>query len=903
MGGYYNMGVIFRFNPSNSNYTRLVTFGGGTRGAEPTGSLLEESEGMLYGMTSRGGTTGDGVLFKYDISSSSYTEELNFNQTRGIMPWGSLIKTADNILYGMTYSGGTNYRGVIFQYNTSNYQYTIKFNFDGLNGSWPIGSLIKATDGNLYGVTSGGGFYGEGNIFKYDFTTCTTIYSFNGTDGIYPYSSLVQASNENLYGMTSGDNNTVGVLFECDLSGNYIKKIDFQGTNGGLPRYSSLIEVNPCPANAGDDQTICPGSSATLTSASASASSYTWSTSASSQSINVTPTTTTTYSLTVDNSGCTASDNVVVTVGTPPANAGVDQTVCPGSSATLTSASATSYTWSTTESTQSITVTPTATTTYSLTVDNSGCTASDNVVVTVSIPTANAFYDQTICLGSSAILISASASSYTWSTTESTQYIYVEPTENTTYALTVTNSDGCTASDQVVVTIGIPPANAGADQTVCSGSSTTLTSASATSYTWSTTESTQSINVTPTATTTYSLTVDNSGCTASDDVVVTVVNPIAEAGLFYYSGGSPFIDPASPKTVVTGQDIAISSSNDNCSYSWSTGATTKSIKPAPAATTTYTLTINENGCTSSDAIVINVALISGTCGQVSPSVTDITVKGAQISWNPVDNATGFLMKYKISPSGTYSWANITSLENMKELITLAQATTYEFQVRTFCVGGYYSDYTTAQFFTTNTCETPTGLTTSNVTKTSAQLSWNSMPEADRYLLRWGISGGAWHYIWINEPTHTQQIGCVSCDPNDMLIPNTTYDWQIRTFCDVSETYYSNFSSIESFVTLPLKKNLNSNIITKDNQDDFSVNLYPNPTNSNATIDLSIPQDTYLKIELYDILGSKVADIYSGNASQGSSKYTVNTLGLSPNTYIIKIVADKNTSHQQLIITE
>ncbi|OFX70996.1 MAG: hypothetical protein A2X12_06595 [Bacteroidetes bacterium GWE2_29_8] len=151
--------------------------------------------------------------------------------------------------------------------------------------------------------------------------------------------------------------------------------------------------------------------------------------------ITVNPTVTTTYSVTVsDNNGCTASDIAVVTVSTfPTVNAGADQTICPGSSATLISDSSYSYYWSTTEITQSIEVTPTATTTYELTVANSnGCTASDNVVVNVN------------CNAPESLTISGYAYNYTvlkygtriyWHTVPcaTSYYIYYKRVDSTTW--------------------------------------------------------------------------------------------------------------------------------------------------------------------------------------------------------------------------------------------------------------------------------------------------------------------------------------------------------------------------------------------------------------------------------------------------------------------------------------
>ena len=115
--------------------------------------------------------------------------------------------------------------------------------------------------------------------------------------------------------------------------------------------------------------------------------------------------------------GCTASDNVIVTVDPlPSANAGVDQTICTGSSATLTASGGGTYQWSGGPSTSTYIVSPTSTTTYTVTVTILGCTTSANVTVIVNpLPVANAGINQTICAGSSASLTASGGGTYQWS--------------------------------------------------------------------------------------------------------------------------------------------------------------------------------------------------------------------------------------------------------------------------------------------------------------------------------------------------------------------------------------------------------------------------------------------------------------------------------------------------------
>ncbi|HTA63853.1 MAG TPA: choice-of-anchor tandem repeat GloVer-containing protein, partial [Bacteroidia bacterium] len=154
-GGQYNAGAIFKTDGSGNNETvqqSLFLY----EGANPYyTNLTQASDGMLYGMTSGGGKNLDGILFQYDPATSTYTKKLDFaGATNGQSPYGSLMQASDGKLYGMTYQGGTNNMGVIFQYDPATSTSTKKLDFVGAaNGQYPNGSLMQASDGKLYGMT------------------------------------------------------------------------------------------------------------------------------------------------------------------------------------------------------------------------------------------------------------------------------------------------------------------------------------------------------------------------------------------------------------------------------------------------------------------------------------------------------------------------------------------------------------------------------------------------------------------------------------------------------------------------------------------------------------------------------------------------------------------------------
>jgi len=235
-GGAYNGGTIFMLTTSGK-ITTLHNFSGTADGANPYGSLIQATDGNLYGMTSSGGAAGYGTIFKI-TTSGAFTLLYSFaGGTDGRTPDGSLVQATDGNLYGMTQYGGGSNDGVIFKCTTSGTE-TVIATFTGTNGQYPNGSLIQATDGNFYGMTYEGGT-GAGNIFK-----CTTagvlsdLVDFNGTDGQYPYGSLMQATDGNLYGMTEeGGSSGLGTIFKCTTTGTLTTIVNFSGTaNGSYPQ-------------------------------------------------------------------------------------------------------------------------------------------------------------------------------------------------------------------------------------------------------------------------------------------------------------------------------------------------------------------------------------------------------------------------------------------------------------------------------------------------------------------------------------------------------------------------------------------------------------------------------------------------------------------------------------------
>ena len=244
-GGNLNVGVIFSFDPSSSTYIKLYDFDN-TTGANPAGSLLQASDGKMYGMTAEGGANNLGVIFSFDVLSNSFTELKDFDDINGSTPIGTLIQASDGLLYGMTANGGINESGVIFSFSTQDSTYQKLRDFESGTGYYPYGTLMQATDGKLYGMTYKGGNNNAGVIFSFNmqgaiYTKLTDLDSDSGGD---PFGNLIQASDGKLYGMTSGGGSqNLGVIFSFDPVNLIFSRLeDFNKVNGSIP-FGSLVQA------------------------------------------------------------------------------------------------------------------------------------------------------------------------------------------------------------------------------------------------------------------------------------------------------------------------------------------------------------------------------------------------------------------------------------------------------------------------------------------------------------------------------------------------------------------------------------------------------------------------------------------------------------------------------------
>ena len=216
-----------------------------TDGADPNAGLVQGINGNFYGATTYGGAAGNclyscaGTIFEItpeDTFKVLYQFCSLANCADGNFPYATLLQATNGNLYGTTNAGGANGAGTVFEITPSGRLITL-YSFCSkrgcADGDSPTAALIEGTDHNFYGTTLIGGRQGGGTIFKITPAgKLITLYSFCAldkcSDGESPHGGLVQASNGNFYGTT-----TIGgsaILGRCDAGCGTVFELTSPGT-------------------------------------------------------------------------------------------------------------------------------------------------------------------------------------------------------------------------------------------------------------------------------------------------------------------------------------------------------------------------------------------------------------------------------------------------------------------------------------------------------------------------------------------------------------------------------------------------------------------------------------------------------------------------------------------------
>ncbi len=437
----------------------------------------------------------------------------------------------------------------------------------------------------------------------------------------------------------------------------------FYWSNGGCTD-TMMITVVPSGAVSVSPTAICLGQPAVLTAqVTVPGGSYSWSTGVAVDtlaSVTVSPAGSTTYTVTYTLPVCGAyTASALVTVYPPLTLTQMNDTICTGSSATLTATPTTiggTYAWTPGGNTNtSITVAPAAQAVYTATYSLAGClpvSVSDTVFVTV--PPTVSVNDTTVCAGNAATLAataSQAGGTYAWSPGgQATAAITVTPLTTSTYtvsyAIPLSVCPAVTATGTVTVTP--QPALTLHDTAVCDGHSALLTAAaniSGGSWQWNPVgATTPSVTVSPTATTTYSVsyTVPDCGTATGTETVTVNANPtvtIKPNDITCYGYTNGYI-------------TATVSPSGTYQYLWSDGSSMSADSGLAAGS--YSLQVTDaNGCTAA-AAPVTIAAPAQAYAQVMPGDTTV------LQGNDVQLASVFT-GYAASAVTGYSWSPIPGL--------------------------------------------------------------------------------------------------------------------------------------------------------------------------------------------------------------------------------------------------
>ena len=561
-------------------------------------------------------------LWKYDIVTNQWTFMKGTTVVNSVGVYGTKSAATATV-----YPGG---------------RYTSYYWTDNQNNFWMYG-------GYGAGATSGNG-------------TLNDLWQYNSSLNMWVWVSGANAIGQAIvYG-------TKGVASFTNTPGSRIMGTSVKDSNGDLWLYAGsppvttnytndLWKIHPCnapaaPLSVSATQTICVGSVATLTASTVGTlgwySAGVGGTYLGNGTPFTTPTLTSSTTFYVQDSTCAQSVRkaVLVIVSQPTVSIAGTNTVCLGSSATLTASGVTTYTWSTAETTNTISVTPGSLEVYTVTGTNGfGCiTAATKTITTVAVPSVSVSGSATICSGSGVYLTASGANTYTWNTGSTAATILAGPSSTTIYTVTgKATSTGCTAKATGTVTISTPTVIITGSTSVCKGTAIDLSVSGASTYTWSTGTQSTSINVIPMVSTVYTVNAkDAFGCNGSDTHTITVLQ-------------TPTVVITGTTAVCNGSAITLTGTGAT-SYTWNTGSTNTVETFTPSSLTVYTITgTGSNGCigVANKTVTIN-ALPTLTVNATSTllcsgQVSTITATGASTyTWN----TTQFGASIMANPSST-----------------------------------------------------------------------------------------------------------------------------------------------------------------------------------------------------------------------------------------------------------
>lgn len=225
-------------------YRVVHTFKADNSGGYPGGPLILDRAGNLLGTTATGGNLETGTIFRLAKNGTLTTIYTFAGNPDGVAPSGALVRDAAGNIYGTTtYGGGTAYAGTVYHLETTGAE-SVLYNFAGTpDAANPLEGLVRDSAGNLFGTTNRGGTVAAGTVFKLDTAgNETVLHNFGeGPEGQYPQGPVILDSGGNLYG-TVPDAAAGGTVFKIDSAGNFVVLYTFKGGPDGSSPVGRLVQ-------------------------------------------------------------------------------------------------------------------------------------------------------------------------------------------------------------------------------------------------------------------------------------------------------------------------------------------------------------------------------------------------------------------------------------------------------------------------------------------------------------------------------------------------------------------------------------------------------------------------------------------------------------------------------------
>ncbi len=556
-------------------------------------------------------------------------------------------------------------------------------------------------------------------------------------------------------------------------------------------------------------------------------------------------------------------------------------TICSGSPVTLTASGATTYTWvSPASNSASVTVSPGATTSYTVNATSGACTSS--AVTTVSVntrPTISLNSNSLTCAGSSVVINPTGANTYTITGGSFT----VNPVTSTNYTITGTGSNGCTSTNTAVFSASVNalPTVAVTSGTICNGNTFTMTPSGATTYT----VTGNSFTVNPSSTTSYSVTGKSAqGCISSNTAVATiVVNTL------------PVVGSSVTNSVICSGATTTLNGTGATTYTWSNGVI-NGTSFSPTVTTTYTVTgTDANNCTNTSVRTITVNTLPAVGSTVTNSVicsgatTTLNGTGATTyTWsNGVVNGTSFSPTVTTTYTVTGSDANNCTNTSVKTITVNALPVIVIASPTVICSG----QSATLTASGADTYSWTTGATSASVTVSPTLTTTYSVVGTSTA----GCTGSLTRTVAVNAlpnvtASSNASLICSGQSATITAIGGNTYSWNTGATTSsivvtpTTQTTYTvqgtDGNGCSKTTTVTQNVSACTGIQSLAGSNDMQMNVYPNPTSGQFTIESGSSGDLILT----NVVGQVIM-----NAHIGEGKHTVDISREVSGIYFVRLV--------------